>query len=108
MDLDCPRTDERRKHKPDGSWLPRVGESFPGAISFWTEYGLRQYFQSGLCERHISVITKPVEVLLAINQKGILYQDAYQIICKTTDAEVLGRTDWPTFMREMKSVLNKK
>lgn len=108
VDLDCPRNDDRRQRKPDGSWLPKVGASFPGAISFWTEYGLRHYFQSGLCEWHISMVSKPVEVLVAAKPKGILYQDAYQIICKTADAEVVTRMDWSTFSKEMKTLLNKK
>ena len=48
VDRDCPRTDPRRFDKPDGSWLPKVGPNFPGAISFWTEKGLEKYKQSPL------------------------------------------------------------
>jgi hypothetical protein len=38
VDIDCPKDiDERRKNKPDGSWLPKVGQKYPGAIFLDTE-----------------------------------------------------------------------
>jgi hypothetical protein len=52
----CPRTDPRRENKPDGSWLPRVGHNYPGAISFWKPAGLEKYSSSGLKEWHAGVV----------------------------------------------------
>jgi len=43
VDIDCPRLDPRRNLKPDGSWLPKVGEKYKGAVSYWTPLGLQKY-----------------------------------------------------------------
>lgn len=56
VDKNCSRDDKRRDGKPDGSWLPKVGEKYPGAISFWTEKGLKKYHRSGLRDWHYSVV----------------------------------------------------
>ncbi|MEM7029652.1 MAG: hypothetical protein AAF629_08810 [Chloroflexota bacterium] len=82
VDRDCPRDDIRRKTKPDGSWLPKVGPDFPGAISFWTQVGLRQYHTSGLLQWHCSVVKEPVQVMICTEVDTVLYTDDYQIICK--------------------------
>ena len=76
----CPRHDLRRANKPDGSWLPRVGERFPGAVSFWKPEGLRKYTESGLRAWHESVV--PTSELRVANAKEIdlLYEDEFQII----------------------------
>lgn len=81
VNQDCPKEDARRAAKPDGSWIPRVGERYPGAISFWTEYGLEIYSESGLMDWHASVVNQPVTVIV-INKlpQTIEYQDEYQII----------------------------
>jgi hypothetical protein len=81
IEKDCPGNDPRRAAKPDGSWLPRVGTQFPGAISFWTELGLKKYRESGLLAWHASVVTSPIEVKVADIPADILYQDEFQIIC---------------------------
>jgi hypothetical protein len=105
VDVDCPRSDERRQKKPDGSWLPKVGASFPGAISFWTEHGLRTYIQSGLCDWHRSIVTKPVKIIIASAPKRVHYQDAFQVICKPIEVDFEGRMDWVTFSQEMRKLL---
>jgi hypothetical protein len=81
VELDCPRNDRRREGKPDGGWLPRVGKKYPGAISFWTEFGLRRYLDSGLQAWHASVAKVPVEVQTVSNPTQVLYSDEFQIIC---------------------------
>jgi hypothetical protein len=101
VEKDCPRADDRRREKPDGSWLPRVGESFHGAISFWTDIGLRKYHSSALCKWHLSVVTGPVEILIADSPKFFLYQDSFQIICRPGDIEIVQRMDCLSFLKEM-------
>lgn len=91
VENDCPQTDARRINKPDGSWLPRVGTKYPGAISYWTEFGLTKYCESGLIKWHNSVVNSPVEILIAKTPSSILYSDEYQIICKPSDIKVLKR-----------------
>lgn len=83
VDRDCPKDDSRRKNKPDGTWLPRKGQDYPGAISFWSEYGLKRYFSSGLMGWHVTVVRGTVEVIIIKRPLEILYEDEYQIICKT-------------------------
>lgn len=81
VDRDCPRDDIRRKNKPDGSWLPKVGSNYPGAISYWTEFGWKAYNESGLFTWHKSVVTEEVWVEKLENKpENILYEDEYQII----------------------------
>ena len=81
---ECPRTDLRRSNKPDGSWLPRVGTKYPGAISFWTEFGLEKYLQSGLQEWHRSVVSQPLTIAYTENISIPLYADEYQVICSSS------------------------
>lgn len=81
VDRDCPKNDSLRSGKPDGSWLPKVGPKFPGAISFWTEFGLNTYMQSGLLNWHRSVVKIPIQVRIVQKPTNILYQDKFQIIC---------------------------
>ena len=85
VEFDCPRADSRRVGKPDGAWLPRVGKSYPGAISFWTEFSLRRYIESGLQAWHESVVNAPVEVVRGSEPARVLYEDEYQIICMPED-----------------------
>lgn len=80
VEANCPRNDARRNNKPDGSWLPRMGKSYPGAISYWTERGLAKYIRSGLQNWHSSVINDPVEVHIADRPNSVLYADEYQVI----------------------------
>lgn len=81
VDRDCPRDDVRRQEKPDGSWLPKVGSNYPGAVSYWTEFGWKKYNESGLFDWHKSVITGAVRVeRLDEKLNGILYEDDYQVI----------------------------
>jgi hypothetical protein len=81
VDSDCPREDLRRAGKPDGSWLPRVGAKFPGAISLWTEQGLRKYHVSGLLKWHASVVRAQVEVLVVDQIEQSFHCDEWQVIC---------------------------
>jgi aminoglycoside phosphotransferase (APT) family kinase protein len=80
VDKHCPRNDERRKTKPDGSWLPRVGEKFPGANSFWKPHGLKTYSESGLRAWHESVVPKIELHVFNPGEIEVLYQDDFQII----------------------------
>lgn len=89
--LDPERNDPRRANKPDGGWLPRVGEDFEGAISFWTKTGLQKYKKSGLMQWHIDFLQKPVEVLVGINPQEIRYMDEYQIILNPQDIVIAER-----------------
>lgn len=77
----CPQEDSRRKEKPDGSWLPKVGEQFPSSLSFWTEYGLWRYIESGLFDWHRSVVDEQVSVLIAEERpERPEYEDSFQLI----------------------------
>ena len=80
VERDCPRDDNRRNNKPDGSWLPKVGPQFPGAISYWTEYGLRKYLDSGLFHWHRTVVSNPVSVIVEDDFHEILFQDNFQVV----------------------------
>lgn len=80
VDRDCPRDDARREGKPDGSWLAKIGEDYPGAVSFWTELGYNKYTQSGLKNWHHSVIKGKCRLIIANTPEEILYQDEDQLI----------------------------
>ena len=77
---DCTSSDPRRQFKPDGSWLPKVGTQFPGAISFWTQKGLEKYLESGLQEWHRYVVKNPLSISIASQFEKVLYEDEFQII----------------------------
>ncbi len=98
----CPRDDKRRQLKPDGAWLPKVGEKYPGAISFWTEKGVETYLSSGLQEWHRSVVREPLAVLKLDDPNEVYYQDEFQIICsshqQSTDLE------WEQFCESLTSI----
>ena len=77
----CSSSDPRRKSKPDGSWLQKVGEKYPGALSFWTEEGVCKYITSGLYHWHASILDQNVVIYRVSEKPGaILYEDPYQII----------------------------
>ncbi len=77
---ESPKDDPRRINKPDGSWLPKKGLEYPGAISFWKDFGLDKYIESGLLDWHISILKDRVEVMIIEKPNKILYEDEYQII----------------------------
>lgn len=86
VDRDCPKTDPRREKKPDGSWLPKAGPRFPGAISYWTEFGWKTYRESGLYDWHRSVVKGMVQVIeLDHEPELVLYRDEFQIISPRPD-----------------------
>lgn len=89
VDKQCPRNDQRREGKPDGSWLPKVGTKFPGAISFWKEKGLKSYRESGLRDWHYSVVEGQSKLLIAERPQKILYEDEYQIICESDIVKII-------------------
>lgn len=91
VDKFCPKDDPRRQFKPDGSWLAKKGNDFPGAISFWTEQGLRKYISSGLMTWHLHVVEGKVTVLVIDKPENILYEDEYQIITGP-DSAAKGKT----------------
>ena len=76
----CPRGDERREGKPDGSWLTKAGPTHAGAISFWTRAGLARYEASGLRNWHESIVG-PTEILLAPRPREVFYEDELQLLC---------------------------
>lgn len=98
VDRDCPKDDPRRENKPDGSWLPKKGLDYPGAISFWSKYGLKKYRESGLMQWHISVVKGKTEVIIINRPAEILYEDEYQIICRPEVAEELDRISVEKFL----------
>ena len=80
VERDCPRGDSRRECKPDGSWLPKVGKSYPEAVSYWTEKGLWKYIRSGLQHWHRIVVNSPVEIIEASLIGNAHYRDEFQVI----------------------------
>jgi hypothetical protein len=99
VDRDCPRDDIRREAKPDGSWLPKRGADFPGAVSLWKEYGLKRYIGSGLAEWHASVVKSPVHVLVAESLENALYEDEYQVICNPDNVKEIERISLDHFLK---------
>lgn len=95
VETDCPKHDTRRKNKPDGSWLPKVGQKFPGAISFWTQKGLKKYEKSGLRVWHQSVTTGNNELLTITKPSQIIYQDDWQIICSINAINIINTYQVP-------------
>lgn len=80
VDTDCPKGDSRRANKPDGSWLPKKGTDYPGAVSFWTERGFQKYKDSGLMDWHMSVVNGKVEIITIDRPDNILHEDEWQVI----------------------------
>ncbi len=97
--------DPRRLNKPDGSWLPKKGLKYPGAISFWTDYGLKKYFDSELLKWHISVVSGNLEVVVIERPKEILYEDEYQIIFDPKFLKVKNQLQLDKFLYEKKMVV---
>jgi hypothetical protein len=81
----CPKEDNRKINKPDGSWLNKVGENYPGTISFWTEKGWKKYNSSGLFGWHKSVVNGKVKVIKTQILKNIVYEDEFQVIVEKFD-----------------------
>lgn len=100
VDRDCPRGDARRERKPDGSWLPKAGAKFPGAISFWTDHGLRQYVRSGLQAWHCSVVNGPISVIVTQGIEPALHSDAYQVLCEQGAIGISSRMSLADFLLE--------
>jgi len=105
VDKDCPKDDPRRLNKPDGSWLPKKGTDYPGAISFWTDFGVKKYFDSGLLNWHMSVIEGNVEVVIIEKPEKILYEDEYQIILMPDQLKVKDQMHFDRFLEKMKTVV---
>ncbi len=82
VNRDCPDDSVCRKNKPDGSWLPKEGPKYPGAISYWSEHGWKKYNECGLFDWHQSVVKGAVHVEKREEKpQAVVYEDAYQIIC---------------------------
>lgn len=91
VDRDCSKGDPRRVNKPDGSWLPKKGLDYPGAISYWTEAGWKKYQESGLYDWHKSVVDGPVTVeTLAEKPQTVFHEDDLQIIVPSGRASRIG------------------
>jgi len=97
--------DPRRLNKPDGSWLPKKGLDYPAAISFWTDYGLKKYSDSGLLNWHKSVIKGNIEVVIIDRPEEILYEDEYQIIFDRNLLRVKDQLNFDKFLEKMKMVV---
>ena len=93
----CPGSDVRRKDKPDGSWLPKVGKDYPGAVSFWTERGLERYIGSGLLGWHAAVVRGAIEVCV-VDSLRAFYRDPYQAICPLAVVATARRQSLESFM----------
>ncbi len=104
VDQDCPKDNPRRLNKPDGSWLPKEGLRYPGAISFWTDYGLKKYFDSGLLNWHASVVAGNLEVIIIKRPQEILYEDEYQIIFGPKFLVVKDQSSLDNFLQKKKMV----
>jgi len=89
VDKHCSRKDSRRENKPDGSWLPKVGTKYQGAISFWTEKGLKKYTESGLRDWHYSVVEGQSKMIIAEAPTSSLYRDDFQVICNPGDEKIV-------------------
>jgi len=96
VDRFCPKDDPRRAHKPDGSWLAKVGVNYPGAFSYWTEAGWKKYVDSGLYVWHASIVGKEfVHISKFMNEPDrVVYRDEYQVVAMTVQfgEEVLDGT----------------
>ena len=99
-------SDPRRLNKPDGSWLPKEGPKYPGAISFWKDFGLKKYFDSGLLNWHKSVIKGGVDVIIIDRPEKILYEDEYQIIFDRSFLRVKDQLNLDRFLEKMKTVVS--
>ena len=100
VDKECPDDDPRRVNKPDGAWLPKIGQRFGGAISCWTRAGLNQYVGSGLLQWHASVVRQAPTVLRVAIDGQILYSDMYQVICYPDAVRIISEEDWVGFLSE--------
>ena len=98
VDCDCPKNDVRRKSKPDGSWLPKKGQDYPGAISFWSEYGFKKYLESGLMDWHRSMVKGSVEIITIDKPNNILHEDEYQIIVNPAAVTEISRQSIGPFL----------
>jgi len=105
VDQDCSKDDPRRLNKPDGSWLPKKGLDYPGAISFWTDFGVKKYFDSGLLNWHKSAIKGNIEVMVMARPTEILYDDEYQIIFDTKFLNTKEQLTIDEFLKKMKMVV---
>lgn len=97
--------DPSRLNKPDGAWLPKKGSDYPGAISFWKDFGLKKYFDSGLLNWHRSVIKGNIEVMVADRPTEVLYEDEYQIIFDKKFLKVKDKLNIDKFLEKMKMVV---
>lgn len=97
--------DPRQLNKPDGSWLPKKGLDYPGAISFWSDYGFKKYFDSGLLTWHKSIVKGNVEVVIIDRPEEILYEDEYQIIFDRKFLKVKDQLNLDRFLEKMKTVV---
>ncbi|MCO5143015.1 MAG: NUDIX domain-containing protein [Oligoflexia bacterium] len=98
VEKDCDRNDPRRKIKPSGLWLPKVGESYKGAKSFFTKKGLQVYLESGLQEWHRYVLVQEPNILVGDSLETILYQDEYQLIGH--GGENFKNYSWENFLKQ--------
>ena len=88
VDKHCPRDDDRRGSKPDGSWVPKAGTDFPGAKSFWTQKGLKRYEESGLRDWHLSVVAGETRMNIVERPSEVLYEDEWQIVASPDQVDI--------------------
>jgi uncharacterized cupin superfamily protein len=89
VEKSCRRDDRRRQQKPDGSWLPKIGENYPGAISFWKKAGFKKYTDSGLRDWHYSVAEGQAKLFIAEKPADVLYEDEFQVICAADAVSII-------------------
>lgn len=88
LDAQVQKDSPLRNHKPDGSWLPKVGTDYPGAISFFTTRGLQKYNQTGLKNWHYSAAEGKAKMHIAEAPLKSLYQDEFQVIAMPEDFNI--------------------
>lgn len=77
----CPESDDRYGSKPDESWLPQFGEQFATSITFWTEFGLWRYINSGLFDWHKSLVSESISILIAETRPDSPeYENEFQVV----------------------------
>ena len=82
--------------------VAQKGHSYQGAISFWSNFGIKKYFDSGLMNWHKSVIKGNVEVIVIERPEEVLYEDEYQIILKPELLKIKDQLNIDKFLERMK------
>lgn len=72
-----PETDERLKSKPEADWLKELDHK---GHNYWTEHGLRKYFDSGLFDWHRGLLNSDMAIMIANEIKKRNAGDEYRTL----------------------------